>query len=100
MQIDGSRTSSEISSHGLPSKSKHPSMRKHSIVLIIAVNNIIVFTKQSSAERYLANMFLPVFFLQRIKKSSEETPLAKSYFSKVVGFYRSSHQRCPAKKYS
>ena len=74
---------------------------------------VLVFTKQPSAERYLANIFSPVFlwtfrkFLQRIKKtfrkfleSSQKTPLAKSYFSKVVGFYRSSHRRCPEKKCS
>ena len=33
-------------------------------------------------------------FLQGIKK----TPVVKSYFSKVAGFYRSSHWRCSVEK--
>ena len=32
-----------------------------SIVVIMTVSSIIAFTKQSSAERYLANIFSPVF---------------------------------------
>ena len=48
--------------HGLFIKSKCPILRKQdSIVLIITVNSIIAFTKQSSAERYLANIFSQVF---------------------------------------
>ena len=81
------------------------------LLLQVKFNSIIVFMKHSSAERYLANMFLPVFlwtftkFLQRIRKmfrkfleSSQKTLLAKCFFSKVVGFYRSSHWRCLQKK--
>ena len=62
-QMDSSSASSEISFHGQPSKSKRHSIRKHSVVVIITVNTIIVlvFTKQPSAERYLANIFSPVF---------------------------------------
>ena len=59
--MDLSSASSEISFHGLPSKSKRHSIRKHSVVVIITVNSIKVFTKQPSAERYLANIFWPVF---------------------------------------
>ena len=67
------------------------------IVVIITVNS---FTKQPSAERYLANIFSQVFLstcgksLQSIKKktcwksleSSQKTPVAKFYFSKVQAF--------------
>ena len=72
---------------------------------------VLVFTKQPSAERYLANIFSPVFLwtfrklLQRIKKtfwkvleSSQETSVAKSYVSKVAGFYRSNHRMRSVKK--
>ena len=45
-------------------------------------------------------------FLQRIKEtfwnflesSQKKTPMAKSYFSKVAGFYKSKHRRCSVKK--
>ena len=60
MQMGCSSASSENSFHGLPSKSKRPSTRKH-IVIIIRVNSIVIFTKQPSAYRYLANIFSPVF---------------------------------------
>ena len=111
-QIDSSITSSEVLFHGLHSKSKGPSVRKQ-IASLLSSQLIVSFflMKHSSAERYLANMFLPVFlwtftkFLQRIRKmfrkfleSSQKTLLAKCFFSKVVGFYRSSHWRCPQKK--
>ena len=72
-----SNTSSEISFHGLPSKSKCPSIRKL-IVVIITVNSIIVFTKQPSTERYFSKHILPVFswtcrkFLQQIKKAFQK----------------------------
>ena len=37
MQMDSSNTSSEIPFHGPPSKGKRPSIRKHSIVIVITV---------------------------------------------------------------
>ena len=104
--MDRFSTSSEILFHGLPSKSKRPSIRKQ----IVTVNSI-VFTKQASAERYLANIFCQYFceILENFaanhknvsktfrKFSKKKTPVAKSYFSKVSGFYRSSHWRCSIK---
>ena len=99
--------------HGLFIKSKCPILRKQdSIVLIITVNSIIAFTKQSSAERYLANIFSQVFwwtfrkFLQYIKKkifwnfleSSQKNTCGEVFFSKFPGFYRSSNRRCSVKK--
>ena len=79
------------------------------MVVIITVNNIIVFTKQPSAERFLANLFFTSNFVSfqkiRSKKRSEnfwkvhkkKPPVAKSYFSKVAGFYRSCHLKCSVK---
>ena len=81
------------------------------MVVIITVNNIIVFTKQPSEERFLANLFFTSSFVsfQKIlaahqknvpkifRKSTKKPPVAKSYFSKVAGFYRSCHLRCSVK---
>ena len=79
------------------------------MVVIITVNNIIVFTKQPSAERFLANLFFTSNFVsfqkilaahqKNVPKTStqKKPPVAKSYFSKVAGFYRSCHLRCSVK---
>ena len=56
-----SSTSSEISFHGLPSKSKRPSIRKQ-IVVIITVNSLLVYCFYSHLQRDIfANIFSPVF---------------------------------------
>ena len=56
-----SSASTEISFHGLPSKSKRPSIRKQ-IVVIITVNSIIVFFETGILrENILTNIFSPVF---------------------------------------
>ena len=84
--------------------------RQH-ISVIVTVNSIIVFTKQPSAERYLANIFSQDFCellanswratknrSEKFQKVHKKTPVTKSYFRKVAGFYRSSHPRCSVKK--
>ena len=80
------------------------------MVVIITVDSIIVLTKLQSTERYLAKLFfasnfvnfqsilaahqkkknVPKFF----RKFTQKNTVARSYFSKVAGFYRSSHLRC------
>ena len=60
-QIYHSSTSSEISFHGLASKIKPPSIRKQIALPLSSQLIVLVFTKQPSAERYLANIFSPVF---------------------------------------
>ena len=90
--------------HRLPSKSKRPSMRKqiassllsHFIVSLCLQN---IHLQRDIQQTYLCQYFRK--FLQSIKKtfrkllkSSQKTPLAKSYFSKVVGFYGSSRPKC------
>ena len=109
-QMDRSSASSEISFHGLPSKSKRPSIRKHSVVVIIAVNSIS-FYEIAICREIFSKYFLPVFlwtfrkFQQRIKIRSEKfqkvyknTLAAKPYVSKVAGFYRSNHGMRSVKK--
>ena len=57
MQMDCSNASNEILFHGLPSKSKRPSIRKQIALSLSSQSIVLVFTKQPSAERYLANIF-------------------------------------------
>ena len=80
------------------------------MVVIITVNSI-AFMKQPSSGRYLAKLFftnnfvnVQEIFCSASKKHSEsfqkiqkKIPVVKSYFSKVVGFYRDSHLRCSVK---
>ena len=61
MQMDCYSASREIPFHGLPSKSKRPSIRKQIALSLSSQLIVLVFMKQPSAERYLANMFSPVF---------------------------------------
>ena len=59
--MDRYSTSSEISFHGLPSKSKGTGVRKQIESSLSSQLIIFVFTKQPFAERYLVNIFSPVF---------------------------------------
>ena len=57
MQMNRSSTSSEISFHGLPSKSKSPSIRKQIASSLSSQLIVLVFTKQPSAERFFRQYF-------------------------------------------
>ena len=61
MHIGTSSTSSEISFHGLPTKSKRPSIRKQAALSLSSQLVVLVFTKHPSAERYVANISLLAF---------------------------------------
>ena len=114
MQIDSSSTSSEISFHGLPSKSKRPSIREQIASSLSSQLIVSLFLRNGHLQRDIQQTCFCQYFCELLenscstsKKRSEnfckvkkETPLAKSYFSKVVRFYRSSHRRCPEKKCS
>ena len=109
-QMHRSNTSSEISFHGLPSKSKRPSIRKHSVVVIITVNSISFYETAICREIFSKHFFASTSlkFLQRIRKTffkkflenSQKSTSGESYFTKVAGFYRSSQRRCSIKKVS
>ena len=107
MQMNHSSTSSENLFHGLPSKAKDPGIRKQIAWLLSSQSIVLLFLQYSHPQTYLEKLFSPVVlwifrkFLQWIKKTfwkclegSQKIPMAKSYFSKVAGFYRSSHLRC------
>ena len=103
-QMDRSSTSSEISFHGLPSKSKRPSIRKHSVVVIITVNSISFYETAICREIFSKYFFASIFLnfqkilaahqntFQKFQKLHKNTPVAKSYVSKVAGFYRRNHR--------
>ena len=57
MQMNRSSTSSGISFHGLPSKSKSPSIRKQIASSLSSQLIVLVFTKQPSAERFFRQYF-------------------------------------------
>ena len=100
MQIDSSSTSSEISFHGLPSKSKQPSIRKQIASTLSSQLIVSLFLRNSHLQRDIYQTCFCQYFcellenscsaskkrLQNFLESSQKTPLAKSYFSKVVGF--------------
>ena len=105
MPMDCSITSSEISFHELPSKSKRPSIRKQIASSLSSQLIVLVFTKQPSAERYLGNILSPVFlrtfrkfYQQRIKIRSKKFQKVHKKNHKVAGFYRSNHQMRYVKK--
>ena len=62
MQMDRCSSSSENSFHGLPSKGKRRSIMKQIALSLSSQVIALVLKKQPSAERYLASIFLPVFF--------------------------------------
>ena len=66
MQMDHSSASSEISFHGLPSKSKGPCIRKHSVVIIITVNSIS-FYKTAICREIFSKYFSTCIFVNFYK---------------------------------
>ena len=93
--MDRSSTSSEISFHRLPSKSKRPSIRKQ----IVIFNSSFYETgicREIFSKHFLAIIFLnfqKIFaahqknFPKTFRKFTQKTPMVKSYFSKAAGFH-------------
>ena len=77
--MDCSSASSEISFHGLPSKSKPPSNRKHSVVVIITVNSIS-FYKTAISREIFSKYFFASFFCELLENSNS----ASKYVRKVL----------------
>ena len=58
-----------------------------SIIVVIAVNSFVVFTKLPSIERYLANFFSPVFlwtFRNSLSASARESKLSEAVDIKTL----------------
>ena len=98
--MHGSNTSSEISFHGLPSKGKRPSIRKQ-IASSLSLQLIVSwFLRNSHLQRDILQTCFCQYFCELSENScsaskkrsenflqcSQKTPLAKAYFSKVLGF--------------
>ena len=111
MQMDCSSASSKILFHRLPSKSKCPSIRKQSVVVIITVNSIRFYETAIRREIFSKYFFASIFvnfqkiltahqltFRKKFQKLHKNSPMAKSYVSKVAGFYRGSHRKHSVKK--
>ena len=111
-QMGRSSASSEISFHWLPGKSKHPSIRKHSVVVIITVNIISFYETAICREIFSKYFFASIFVnfqkilaahqnaFRKFQKVHKNTPVVKSYVSKVAGFYRSNHRMRSVKRCS
>ena len=73
-QMDRSSASSEISFHELPSKTKHHSIRKHSVVVIITVNSISFYQTAICREIFSKYFFAStVVNLVRILSAHQKT---------------------------
>ena len=111
-QMDCSSASSKILFHGLPSKSKCPSIRKQTassissqLIGLLFLQNI--YLQRDIQQAFFCQCFCKLLensysaskkgFLEIFRKFTKNTH-GKSYFSKVAGFYRSSHWRCSVKK--
>ena len=81
--MNRSSTSSEISSHELPSKSKCPSIRKQVSSSLSLQLIVLVFTKQPSTERYLANFFRH-YFCELLENSSSASKYVPKSFRKFT----------------
>ena len=110
IQLLRSSTSSEISFQGLPSKSKRLSIRKQIASSLSSQLLVLVFTKHH-LQRGIQQTFFRQYFCERLekriklcsekfKKVHKKTPVAKSYVSKVAGFFRSSHRMRSVKRCS
>ena len=111
-QMDHSNTSSKILFHGLPNKSKCPSIRKQialsissQLIGLLFLQNI--YLQRDIQQAFFCQCFCKLLensysaskkgFLEIFRKFTKNTH-GESYFSKVAGFYRSSHWRCSVKK--
>ena len=72
--MDRSSASSEILFHGLPSKNKRPSIRKHSVVVIITFNSISFYETAICREKFSKYFFASIFVnFQKILAAHQKT---------------------------
>ena len=104
--------SSENSFHGLPSKTKRLSIRKHITSSLSSQLLVSFFLRNSHLHKDIQQTFFDQYFCEllenswsaskkcskNVQKVHKKTTMVKSQFSKVAGFNRSSHQKCSAKK--
>ena len=112
MQMDHSNTLSEISFHGLPSKSIRPTIRKQIASLLSSQLKVLLFLRNSHLQRDIQQTFFRQYFCELLENScsaSRKRSLeifrkftkntgGKSYIGKVADFYRSSWRRSSVKQ--
>ena len=81
--MDRSSASSEISFHGLPSKSKRPSIRKHSVVVIITANSIS-FYETRHLQRDIQQIYFRQDFCELLENSSSTSKYVPKSFRKFT----------------
>ena len=82
MQIDSSSTSSEISFHGLPSKSKRPSIRKHNVIVIITFDSM--FLRNSHLQRGILQIFFRQYFREFLENHSSASKYVPKRFRNFI----------------
>ena len=112
MQMDRSNTLSEISFHGLSSKSIRPTIRKQIASSLSSQLKVLLFLRNSHLQRDIQQTFFRQYSCELLENScsaSRKRSLeifrkftkntgGKSYVGKVAGFYRSSKRRSPVKQ--
>ena len=112
MQMDRSNTLSEISFHGLSSKSIRPTIRKQIASSLSSQLKVLLFLQNSHLQRDIQQTFFRQYSCELLENScsaSRKRSLeifrkftkntgGKSYVGKVAGFYRSSKRRSPVKQ--
>ena len=82
MPIDSSSTSSEISFHGLPSKSKRPSIRKQ-IASSLSSQLIVLFLRNSHLQRDIQQTCFCQYFCELLENSCSASRKRSENFQKV-----------------
>ena len=78
-QMSRSSASSKISFHGLPGKTKRPSIRKHSVVVIITVNSISFCETAICREIFSKQFFVSIF----VNSASKYVPKSFRNFTRI-----------------
>ena len=83
MQIDSSSTSSKISFHGLPSKSKRPSIRKQIASPLSSQLIVSLFLRNSPLQRDIQQTCFYQYFCELLENSCSASKKCSGNFQKV-----------------
>ena len=83
MQINSSSTSNEISFHGLPSKSKCPSIRKHIASLLSLQLIVPLFSRNSHLQKDIQETCFWQYFCELLENSCSASKKLSENFQKV-----------------
>ena len=83
MQMDRSNTLSEISFHGLPSKSKSPIIRKQIASSLSSQLKVLLFLRNSHLQRDIQQTFFRQYFCELLENSCSASKKRSENFQKV-----------------